>query len=61
MNVLVFNVGSTTLKYACIHVPTGERLYEGLVDRIGQSDGDAPDHLTAARTALRHSGLLDGN
>ncbi len=59
MNVLVFNVGSTTLKYACVHVPSGERLYDGLIDRIGQINGDAPDHLTAARTVLWHSGLLD--
>jgi len=58
MNILVFNVGSTTLKYACIDVETGARLYEGLVDRIGQTGGDAPDHLTAARIVLQRSGVL---
>ncbi len=58
MNIFVFNVGSTTLKYACIHVATGRRLYEGLIDRVGQSGGDASDHLTAADMALRHAGLL---
>ncbi|EMI16070.1 acetate kinase [Rhodopirellula maiorica SM1] len=55
MNILVFNVGSTTLKYACIDLATGSRVTEGLVDRIGQIGGDATDHLTAARIALdRH-------
>ncbi|MCM2374840.1 acetate/propionate family kinase [Aporhodopirellula aestuarii] len=58
MNILVFNVGSTTLKYACVEVSTGERLYEGLVDRIGQVGGDAPDHLSAARCVLEQAGLL---
>ncbi|MBB3205904.1 acetate kinase [Rhodopirellula rubra] len=60
MNILVFNVGSTTLKYACVKVSTGERLYEGLVDRIGQVGGDAPDHLSAARCVLEQFGLLPG-
>jgi acetate kinase len=56
MNILVFNVGSTTLKFACINVHTGERLTSGIVDRIGQSGGDAADHLSAANIALdRHS------
>ncbi|GAA4464626.1 acetate/propionate family kinase [Novipirellula rosea] len=58
MNILVFNVGSTTLKYACINSASGKRLTEGLVDRIGQVGGDAADHLTAARIALdRHKDL----
>ncbi len=58
MNILVFNVGSTTLKYACIDSVSGSRLTEGLVDRIGQVGGDAADHLTAARIALdRHKDL----
>ncbi|MFG0289427.1 MAG: acetate/propionate family kinase [Rhodopirellula sp. JB044] len=60
MNILVFNVGSTTLKYACIEVESGKRLYEGLVDRIGQVGGDAPDHLSAARCVLEKFGLLPG-
>ncbi len=57
MNVFVFNVGSTTLKYACIDVASGDRLYQGLIDRIGQTGGEAPDHLTAAHMALEHAGL----
>ncbi|GAA5510200.1 acetate/propionate family kinase [Novipirellula caenicola] len=58
MNILVFNVGSTTLKYACIDSASGNRLTEGLVDRIGQVGGDAADHLNAARIALdRHKDI----
>lgn len=49
MNILVFNVGSTTLKFACIDVVSATRLTEGIIDRIGQPGGDADDHLTAAR------------
>jgi acetate kinase len=58
LNILVFNVGSTTLKFACIESTTGTRLSHGIIDRIGQAGGDAEDHLSAARTALdRHSHL----
>ncbi|TWU56080.1 acetate/propionate family kinase [Rubripirellula reticaptiva] len=52
MNVLVFNVGSTTLKFACVDTSSGKRLTEGLIDRIGQPGGDAGDHLSAAKAAL---------
>ncbi len=56
--VLVFNVGSTTLKFACIDAGSGGRLTDGTIDRIGQADGDAADHLTAARQVLaRHEDL----
>ena len=53
MNVLVINVGSTTLKYACLNPHTGARLCDGLIDRIGQPGGDAPTHQQAAETALQ--------
>ena len=52
MNVLVINVGSTTLKFACLDTDSGERLREGTVDRIGQPDGDAEDHLQAAQAVM---------
>lgn len=58
MNILVFNVGSTTLKFACINTSSRTRLTHGLVDRIGQPGGDAPDHLSAAQIALdRHAAI----
>jgi len=56
VNVLVFNVGSTTLKFACIDRTTGQRMTGGIVDRIGQPDGDAATHSDAARIALRRIG-----
>jgi len=56
MNILVFNVGSTTLKFACIETNSRKRVTHGLVDRIGQTGGDAADHLSAAQIALdRHA------
>lgn len=58
MNILVFNVGSTTLKFACIDTRSQNRVTQGLVDRIGQPGGDADDHLSAAQIALdRHVGI----
>ncbi|MFY9253565.1 MAG: acetate/propionate family kinase [Fuerstiella sp.] len=56
MNVLVFNVGSTTLKYACIDPAAGRRIAGGIVDRIGQTDGDAATHADAARIAIEQVG-----
>ena len=52
MIALVLNVGSTTLKFACIDIETDNRLTEGIIDRIGQDGGDAEDHLSAARDVL---------
>ncbi|ELP29913.1 acetate/propionate family kinase [Rhodopirellula baltica] len=57
MNVLVFNVGSTTLKYACIDAETEEVISTGLVDRIGQPGGDAINHIVAAKVAIDEVGL----
>lgn len=58
MNILVFNVGSTTLKFACIETRSRKRVTHGLVDRIGQPGGDAADHLSAAQIALdRHADI----
>lgn len=49
MNVLVFNVGSTTLKFALIDSIKGTRISSGVYDRIGGSDGDAIDHVSAVK------------
>ena len=56
MKILVFNVGSTTLKFACIDAQTGQRIHSGLVDRVGQPGGDAEDHVAAAMVALEKVG-----
>ncbi|KLU05015.1 Acetate kinase [Rhodopirellula islandica] len=57
MNILVFNVGSTTLKYACLDAETEEVTASGLVDRIGQPGGDAINHVMAAKIAIDEVGL----
>lgn len=57
MSILVFNVGSTTLKYASIDPETEAINNAGLIDRIGQPGGDATDHDTAARIAIELVGI----
>ncbi|MEO1617456.1 MAG: acetate/propionate family kinase [Planctomycetota bacterium] len=57
MTVLVFNVGSTTLKYALVDLAKREQRRGGLIDRIGQAEGNACDHVTAARNILEDVGL----
>lgn len=52
MIALVLNVGSTTLKFACIDTQTNRRLTDGTVDRIGQTGGDAHDHSAAVEKVL---------
>ncbi|MEZ2372497.1 acetate/propionate family kinase [Arthrobacter sp. RCC_34] len=42
MLILVINSGSSSLKYQVRDVDAGEVLLEGLVERIGQPDGDTP-------------------
>ncbi len=51
MRVVVFNVGSTTLKYARIDTQAGLTECQGTIDRIGQAGGEAADHDRAAELA----------
>ena len=50
--MLVFNVGSTTLKFALIDSIEGTRISSGMYDRIGHPDGDAIDHVSAVKMVL---------
>ncbi|MEO0529537.1 MAG: acetate/propionate family kinase [Planctomycetota bacterium] len=52
MTVLVLNVGSTTLKYACFDSEASERIASGVVDRIGEPNSATCDHAAAAEQAL---------
>lgn len=61
MSVLVFNVGSTTLKYAEVDPVSGHTLGAATIDRIGQVGGDAADHLSAAAMVLRTSTAPGGS
>ncbi|HCT76736.1 MAG TPA: acetate kinase, partial [Micromonosporaceae bacterium] len=45
--ILVLNCGSSSVKYR--GYPDGK---DGLVERIGEPGGDAPDHATALRSVL---------
>ncbi|MEM9588497.1 MAG: acetate/propionate family kinase [Planctomycetota bacterium] len=53
--ILVFNVGSTTLKFALIDADSLDPTRHGSLERIGSPGGDAASHLHAAREVLsRH-------
>lgn len=52
MNILVLNVGSTTLKASLVDPGTGVEGHARIVDRIGQPGGDAPDHAAAVAAVL---------
>ncbi|HLL65276.1 MAG TPA: acetate/propionate family kinase [Micromonosporaceae bacterium] len=55
--ILVLNCGSSSLKYrlvdpaAGVGGPAGGAGRGGVMERIGEPDGDAPDHATALRRA----------
>ena len=52
MQILVLNAGSSSLKYQIIDTDTGESLYSGLVENIG--DGESgPTHREAIAQALQ--------
>ncbi|MBF9131308.1 acetate kinase [Plantactinospora sp. S1510] len=53
--VLVLNCGSSSLKY---RIFDGDRSVDrGLVERIGEPGGGAPDHSSALRDVLAHADL----
>lgn len=52
MNILVPNLGSTSLKYQLLAFPEGETLLRGRLERIGAEGGDAPDYRSAVERVL---------
>jgi acetate kinase len=56
MNVMVLNVGSTTLKAAWVDCETKQTTERVTIDRIGQQDGEANDHETAVKKLLQQAG-----
>lgn len=52
MNVLVPNLGSTSLKYQIIEFPSEKVLAKGRLERIGQPEGDAPSYREAIQGTL---------
>ena len=50
--VFVVNSGSSSIKYQLVDVETGEALFGGIVERIGEQGSEARDHAAAMRIAL---------
>ncbi|GAA2020977.1 acetate kinase [Catenulispora yoronensis] len=58
--VLVLNSGSSSIKYQLLDMADRRRLAVGIVERIGESGGSAPDHAAGMRTVLSElEGELD--
>lgn len=54
--VFVVNSGSSSIKYQLVDVESGEAVIGGLVERIGEPGGDAPDHTEGMRLVLDRLG-----
>jgi acetate kinase len=52
MNILVPNLGSTSLKYQLLEFPSESVLAKGRLERIGQPGGDATDYRQAIERTL---------
>ncbi len=60
MNILVPNLGSTSLKYQLLQFPSETVLARGRLERIGQPDGDASDYRQAIERTLDLPHPVDG-
>ena len=60
MNILVPNLGSTSLKYQLIDFPSERVLAKGRFERIGQPGGDARSHREAIQQTLDLPDAVDG-
>jgi acetate kinase len=56
--VFVLNTGSSSVKYRLLNAESGQIRAEGLVERIGPSGADAPDHAHAVDGILAELGGL---
>ena len=56
MTVFVVNSGSSSIKYQLVDLDTGEAVVSGLIERIGEADGEATDHHDGMRQVLDHLG-----
>ena len=60
MNILVPNLGSTSLKYQLIEFPSRNTLARGRLERVGRPDGDAPTYRQAVERTLASEHRIDG-
>ncbi|MEX1079602.1 MAG: acetate kinase [Homoserinimonas sp.] len=56
MKVFVVNSGSSSIKYQLVDLETGEAAVSGLIERIGEPDGEAADHHAGMAQVLEHLG-----
>lgn len=59
MNILVPNLGSTSLKYQLLAFPSERVLVKGRLERVGQPRGDAADHREAIAKVLASPDPID--
>lgn len=60
MNILVPNLGSTSLKFQLIEFPSETVLARGLLERIGREGGDAASYREAVEKTLGGEHPIDG-
>ena len=60
MNILVPNLGSTSLKFQLIEFPSEKVLARGLLERIGRDGGDAGSYREAVEKTLSGDHTVDG-
>jgi acetate kinase len=60
MNILVPNLGSTSVKYQLLEFPSEKVLARGRLERIGQPGGDAADYRQAIERSLDLPHPVDG-
>ncbi len=59
MNILVPNLGSTSLKFQLIEFPSEQVLARGLLERIGRPGGDAAGYREAIERSLDSEHAID--
>ena len=60
MNILVPNLGSTSLKFQLIEFPSQNTLARGRLERVGRPDGDAASYREAIERTLASDHPIDG-
>jgi acetate kinase len=56
VKIFVVNSGSSSIKYQLVDLDTGEAAVSGLIERIGEPNGEAADHTEGMRQVLDHLG-----
>ncbi|PID48793.1 MAG: acetate kinase [Proteobacteria bacterium] len=54
MNILVLNAGSSSIKYQVFAMDQQQAILKGLIDRIGETGSEIPDHHAALERIALH-------